>query len=486
MEKHCMTSDFPAYRGRMEYFCLGCGARFPVGELHYTCPKCSGVFVLEDASFESLEENPPTYWKSLFDKRAASKDTALRGIFRFYELMAPILDPQDIVYLGEGDTPIIEASPALSKILGTPMAFKNDGQNPSGSFKDRGMACAFSYLKSLIRTHGWDSVLTVCASTGDTSASAALYGAYVGHPVTSVVILPQGKVTPQQLAQPLGSGAIVLEIPGVFDDCMKVVEHLADNYRVALLNSKNAWRILGQESYAFELAQWYDWDTYRKAVFVPIGNAGNITAIMSGFLKLKRLGVIPSLPRIFGIQSAHADPVYRYYAADDPALRVFEPVAVQPSCAQAAMIGNPVSFPRVKHFAELYEKIGGPGSFQVLQVTEQAIVEGMLLANRHGHISCTQGGECVAGLIRAKELGLIEPSELAILDATAHSLKFIGFQEMYFTDTFPPEYEVTPQKSLVNRPELVISAKEKARLSPEDYTVQAAANVVKRLKLTGK
>lgn len=480
------NNDFPTYRGNMEYYCLGCEDRFAVGELHYTCPKCGGVFLLEDTWFDSLAENPPVYWKSLFDKRASSKTTALRGIFRFYELMAPILEPQDIVYLGEGNTPLIEANAALSKHLGVPMAFKNDGQNPSASFKDRGMACAFSYLKNLVRENGWDSVLTVCASTGDTSAAAALYAAYVGDPITSVVILPQGKVTPQQLAQPLGSGAVVLEVPGVFDDCMKVVEHLADNYRVALLNSKNAWRILGQESYAFEVAQWYDWDTYRKAVFVPIGNAGNVTAIMSGFLKLQRLGVIPSLPRIFGVQSAHADPVYRYYAADDPAKRVFEPVSVTPSVAQAAMIGNPVSFPRVKHFADQYEKIGGPGSFQVIQVEEQAIVEGMLLANRHGHISCTQGGECVAGLIRAKELGLIEPSETAILDATAHSLKFIGFQDMYFSNTFPPEYGITPKKELANLPELMITPEEKARLTPEEYTVKAAQNVVARLGLTGK
>ena len=100
------------------------------------------------------------------------------------------------------------------------------------------------------------------------------------------MLLPHGKVTPQQLAQPLGSGARVLEIPGVFDDCMKVVEYLADHYQVALLNSKNAWRILGQESYAFEIAQAFDYDLADKVVVVPIGNAGNITAILQGLLKL--------------------------------------------------------------------------------------------------------------------------------------------------------------------------------------------------------
>ncbi len=476
---------FPTYRGQMQYVCLGCGATYDIGELHYTCPKCSGVFLLEDTRFAELKKTPATEWRRIFDERAATKNPALRGVFRFYELMAPVLEEEDILYLGEGNTPIVDSPPALRADLGIKTAYKNDGQNPSASFKDRGMACAFSFLKSLIRTKGWTEVLAICASTGDTSAAAALYASYVGGAVKSAVILPAGKVTPQQLAQPLGSGAVVLEVPGVFDDCMKVVEFLADNYRVALLNSKNAWRILGQESYAFETAQWYDWDMRGVCVFVPIGNAGNITAIMGGFLKLYELGVIETLPRIFGVQSHHADPVYRYYAAE-PADRKFAAVPVTPSVAQAAMIGNPVSFPRVKHFAERYEKIGGAGSFQVIQVTEQQIMDAMIQANRHGHIACTQGGECLAGAKRAKELGLVSTSETLVLDATAHHLKFIGFQEMYFQDSFPPEFGVTPKKELANRPELVITQGEKTALSEADYVAKAAGNVVARLGLARK
>ncbi len=476
---------FPSYRGQMQYRCLGCGATFDIAELHYTCPSCGGVFVLEDTTFAELKKTPAAEWRRIFDERAATKNPALRGIFRFYELMAPVLEEEDILYLGEGNTPIVDSPPALRADLGLKTAYKNDGQNPSASFKDRGMACAFSFLKSLIRTKGWTEVLAICASTGDTSAAAALYASYVGGAVKSAVILPAGKVTPQQLAQPLGSGAVVLEVPGVFDDCMKVVEHLADNYRVALLNSKNAWRILGQESYAFETAQWYDWDMRGVCVFVPIGNAGNITAIMGGFLKLYELGVITSLPRVFGVQSHHADPVYRYYAAE-PKDRKYAAVPVTPSVAQAAMIGNPVSFPRVKHFAERFEAIGGPGSFQVVQVTEQQIMDAMIEANRHGHIACTQGGECLAGAKRAKELGLVSPQEALVLDATAHHLKFIGFQEMYFEDSFPAEFGVKPKKELANRPELIITQNEKAALSEADYVAKAAGNVVARLGLAKK
>ena len=472
---------FPAYRGTMEYACLGCGKRLPMDELHYTCPACKGVFLLENLKFSDLAETSPEEWRERFDARAASKRPALRGIFRFYELMAPVLEEDDIIYLGEGNTPIIPAAPALTRRLGATFAFKNDGQNPSASFKDRGMACAFSYLKALVRKHGWDEVLTVCASTGDTSAAAALYAAYVGEPIRSVVILPKGKVTPQQLSQPLGSGAVVLEVPGVFDDCMKVVEYLAEHYRVALLNSKNAWRILGQESYAFECAQWYDWDLAGKSIFVPVGNAGNITAIMAGLLKLHDLGIIDELPRLVGVQSEHADPVFRYYAQTDPALREYHPVKVTPSVAQAAMIGNPVSFPRVKLLAERYIKKGG--EFAVVEVTEQAIMDAMLEANRHGHIACTQGGECLAGLLRARELGLLGPKDFAVLDATAHALKFADFQTMYFSNSFPPEYEVTPRRELANHPEPVISEAERQRAGESGFARAAAVAVAKRLDL---
>ncbi len=166
-------ADFPAYRGRMEYVCLDCGARYPGDSLLYACPQCGGVFLLENLDFFRLKERDGAAWE-VFDARACTRHTALKGIFRYYELLAPLLEEEDIVYLGEGLTPIVEAAPALRDAVGLPFAYKNDGQNPSASFKDRGMACAFSYLKWLCRRQQWDEVLTVCASTGDT---AALYAA---------------------------------------------------------------------------------------------------------------------------------------------------------------------------------------------------------------------------------------------------------------------------------------------------------------------
>lgn len=480
-----MSQDFPAYRGAMEYVCLGCGRRFSGDSLLYTCPECGGVFLLENTRFGELKAKGGAHWRRLFDSRAATTTTALRGVFRYYELLAPILDEEDIVYLGEGLTPIIEANAALRSKVGIPFGYKNDGQNPSASFKDRGMACAFSYLKWLCRHHSWDEVLTVCASTGDTSAAAALYASYVGAPLKSVVLLPHGKVTPQQLSQPLGSGATVLELPGVFDDCMKVVEILAENYRVALLNSKNAWRILGQESFAYEVAQWYGWDVANLCIFVPVGNAGNITAIMSGFLKMQDLGIVDALPRIFGVQSEHADPVYRYYAAPAGA-RSWKPVTVRPSVAQAAMIGNPVSFPRVKELAGRFLARGGERAFQVVQVTEQQIMDAMIVANRHGHIACTQGGESLAGLMNARDLGLVGAGEHAVLDSTAHALKFSGFQNMYFEGSFPEGYGIVPDAALANRPELLLPEDARAGKSVAAFAREGADAVVRRLGLVKK
>ena len=478
-----MPESFPIYRSSLEYVCTNCRKRFEIDQLYYTCPDCGGVFLLEDTGFDTLKQTSGAEWQKLFDRRMASKTNALRGIFRFYELIAPVLDEQDIVYLGEGNTPIIDASEALRKEVGLDFAFKNDGQNPSASFKDRGMACAFSFLRSLANKQGWTNVLAVCASTGDTSAAAAMYAAYLGQPFKSVVLLPKGKVTVQQLAQPLGSGATVLELPGVFDDCMKVVEKLAEEYRVALLNSKNSWRVLGQESYSYEVAQWFDWDLNDKLLFVPIGNAGNISAIMSGLLKMLDLGIIEKLPRLFGVQTAHADPVWQYYQKPKTQRR-YQPVQVRPSVAQAAMIGDPVSFPRVKLLVDRYEE--RLGEFMVIQVDEQSIMDSMLLANRHGHIACTQGGECLAALRQSLGRGWVKAGEKAILDATAHMLKFSGFQEMYFAGNFPPAYGVTPNPALINKPLQLLSEKQKADLGRQEFTAEAARSMAEILDLKKK
>jgi threonine synthase len=233
---------------------------------------------------------------------------------------------------------------------------------------------------------------------------------------------------------------------------MKVVEALSEQYEVALLNSKNAWRILGQESYSYEIAQEFEYALADKVVVVPIGNAGNITAVMSGFIKFLQAGIISDLPKIIGVQSAHADPVYQYYREPDSTRRHFVPQTVRPSVAQAAMIGNPVSMPRVIELERQYNLLAGRQRVFFVQVSEQEIMDWHLRANRNGHIACTHGGECLAGLKIAVERKIAAANETAIVDSTAHALKFAGFQDLYFESRLPADFHVISNPELVNAP----------------------------------
>ena len=445
----------PKVSDQVVYRCLGCGLQYDISRLLYTCPACHSVLLLADLAFDVLKKIPSDTWRQIFDYRKMLNIPALKGIYRYHEFIGPTMPLDAVIYLGEGHTPMVEANPYLQQHVGARFYFKNEGQNPSASFKDRGMASALSYVNLLLKSGKITDVLAVCASTGDTSASASLYAAYLQPDVRSAVLLPHKKVTSQQLAQPLGSGAVVFEIPGVFDDCMKVVEALSEQYNVVLLNSKNAWRILGQESYSYEIAQDFDYDMDHKVIVVPIGNAGNITAIISGFMKFFEAGIIDRLPKIIGVQSTHANPVFRYYLEPDPEKRSFVPVKVRPSVAQAAMIGNPVSMPRVIHLVETYNQKAGCQAIFFTEVEEQDIIDLQLIANRNGHIACTQGGESLAGLVEAKKHGIVSEDDVVILSATAHALKFAGFQDMYFEDRFPPEFEITPKKFLQNAPRFV-------------------------------
>jgi threonine synthase len=445
----------PSPGGKYIYECINCSGKYGIENLLYICPECKSVLLIKDEEWERLRSLPGPLWRKVFDYRSMLTMPAVKGIYRYHELIGSVIPLDTIIYLGEGHTPVVAANDRLARWAGIPFYFKNDGQNPSASFKDRGMASAFSYLNYLIRNQGLADVLAICASTGDTSAAAALYASYLTTGVKSAVLLPHGKVTPQQLGQPLGSGAKVIEVPGVFDDCMKIVEYLSENYAVALMNSKNAWRILGQESYSYEIAQTFDFDVGDLVVVVPIGNAGNITAVLQGFLKLQDLGVITALPMILGVQSEHANPVYLYYLEPSAGRRQFHAVNVRPSVAQAAMIGNPVSMPRVVRLVEQYRELAGADAVQVVEVKEQEIMDAMLTANRNGHIACTQGGESLAGLLRAVHEKMVPANRMAVLDATAHALKFATFQEKYFADSFDPEFEVLPKAELQNAPHLV-------------------------------
>ncbi len=482
----------PEAAGELYYECLGCSAEHPIDRLLYVCPECSEVLLIKDRNERDLQKISGATWQKIFDYRKILKIPALKGIYRYHEFIGPSIPLESVIYLGEGGTPVIEANDNLKKRVGLSFFYKNDGQNPSASFKDRGMASAISSIKYLMDQNLVSDVIAVCASTGDTSAAASLYASYLSPLIKSAVLLPHKKVTSQQLSQPLGSGAKVFEIPGVFDDCMKIVEHLSGKYSVALLNSKNAWRILGQESYSYEIAQDFEWDMKDKVVIVPIGNAGNISAVMNGFIKFYKAGVINCLPKIIGVQSEHADPVFQYYLEPDETKRQFLPVNTKPSVAQAAMIGNPVSMPRVIKITKEYNELAEYQNVFFVQVKEQSIMDWQLTANKNGHITCTQGGECLAGLVKAMQLNIITKNETAVLDATAHAMKFSEFQDLYFSSTMPEDYKIACDADNINLPSLIMPdnknmiPSQKKRLGQKDlqeFVKDISGKIAKRLNL---
>lgn len=434
--------------------CIGCGKDHAVKELLYTCPGCESLLDVVNLEFDKLRNIEPEDMKKIFayrrilDDTSIPNDQALKGVFRFHELVMPVVGLEDVVYLGEAGTPHIRANPAMEEYAGdVPFEIKHDGIEPSVSFKDRGMSAAVSFINYLLNKGIKQDILGICASTGDTSASAALYLAYLTYldGVKSGVILPHNKVTPAQQSQPCASGASVIEIyDSVFDDCMDIVAELTDQYDVALLNSKNGVRITGQKTFAFETAERYSYEMDDKTVVVPVGNAGNITSVLSGFLDLYDLGLIESLPNIVGVQSEKADPIVSWLEQG-----VYVPVKVDergPSTAQAAYIGKPVSFPRVAALTERYQ---AAGEVHAVRVSEQEIMDTMLIANQNGLTVCTQGGEAIAGLKKAAEAGVV--NGMAMVDSTSHQIKFAGFQLDYYNDRLG-DYGVVPNPELVNLP----------------------------------
>jgi threonine synthase len=247
---------------------------------------------------------------------------AWAGVIETYRSFLPVADGTPIVSLLEGDTPLLEA-PRLSARVGARVLLKVEGQNPTGSFKDRGMTLAIS--KAL--EEGAKAV--VCASTGNTSASAAAYAARAG--MTCAVLIPEGHIALGKLAQALVHGATVLQVRGNFDEALAIVRRLGEKAPVTVVNSVNPFRIQGQKTGAFEIV-----DTLGDAPDVhciPVGNAGNITAYWRGYLEYREAGHATRLPRMFGFQAAGAAPIVEGHPIENPE-----------TVATAIRIGNPASW----------------------------------------------------------------------------------------------------------------------------------------------
>jgi threonine synthase len=395
----------------------GCDGRWPVTEAIYSCPTCGGLLQVEH-DIEALRSRRGDEWRALFDKRyKGTRWPYGSGVWGKREWVMPNVDDDLIVSMDEGGTNLFWAERYGKQIGLTDLWVKLCGNSHSGSFKDLGMTVLVSVVRQAIR-QGLQVKAVACASTGDTSASLAAYGAAAGLPV--VVLLPRGKITTGQLVQPVAHGALVLGLDTDFDGCMAIVKRLAEEQVVYLANSMNPLRIEGQKTVAIEIVQQFDWEE-PDWVILPSGNMGNAAALYAGFKMMIDLGVSKRLPRLVVAQAANANPMYRAWSTGK---REVEPMRAETTLASAIQIGNPVSAPRAFRALDAMRGI-------VEQATEQELADAAAEADATGMYTCPHTAVGLAVLKKLVRAGTIAKSERVVCISTAHGLKFTEFKVRY-------------------------------------------------------
>ena len=331
-----------------------------------------------------------------------------RGILAEYREHLPFAENDTLLSLGEGGTPLVPA-PALSRRVGADVHVKVEGQNPTGSFKDRGMVSAMS------RAVGDGATAVVCASTGNTSASAAAYATAAG--ITCAVLLPQGKIAAGKLAQAVVHGAQLIQVEGNFDDCLEIARKLDAEHPVELVNSLNPYRLEGQKTAAFEVS-----DALGRAPDIhvlPVGNAGNISAYWMGYREYHEAGITDSLPAMWGFQASGAAPFVAGHPISDPE-----------TIATAIRIGAPASW------SLAVEARDGSGGL-IDAVTDQQILDAQqLLAAEVGIFVEPASAAGVAGLLQQSERGEVPAGATIAITVTGNGLKDI--------DTALSQRDLTP------------------------------------------
>jgi threonine synthase len=318
-----------------------------------------------------------------------------RGVLREYADRLDITDATPIITLGEGGTPLIRAA-ALEARTGANVWVKFEGMNPTGSFKDRGMTMAVSKAVE----HGAKAV--ICASTGNTSASAAAYATHAG--ITAAVLVPEGKIAMGKLAQAIAHGAELLQVQGNFDDCLDIARDLAANYPVHLVNSVNPDRIEGQKTAAFEVVEVLE--DAPDFHFVPVGNAGNYTAYFRGYSEELARGESTKLPRMFGFQAAGSAPLVLGHVVKAPE-----------TIASAIRIGNPASWELATAAREASDGYFGA-------ISDAKILEAhRILSAEVGIFVEPASAISVAGLLERSDAGIIPKGATVVLTVTGHGLK---------------------------------------------------------------
>jgi threonine synthase len=322
---------------------------------------------------------------------------AWRGVIEEYRDFLPVSDKTPVVTLHEGNTPLVPA-PRLAEATDARMQIflKCEGFNPTGSFKDRGMTVAMS---KALET---GSRAVICASTGNTSASAAAFAARAG--IRAFVMVPKGSVALGKLSQAAIHGAKVLMVDGNFDQALTIVRQIAERYPVTLVNSVNPFRLEGQKTGAFEVC-----DQLGRAPdyhLIPVGNAGNITAYWRGYREYHRAGRVKELPRMVGFQAAGAAPIFENRVIEEPR-----------TVATAIKIGNPASW------GPALEAMKDSRGWIDIVTDEEILRAYRLLAHEEGIFMEPASAATVAGLIKLVKAGRFEPGSTLVLTLTGHGLK---------------------------------------------------------------
>ena len=344
-----------------------------------------------------------------------------KGVLAKYKDYLPLTADTPIFSLGEGDTPLVKSRHIVDLIGCEELYFKLEGCNPTGSFKDRGMVVAVA--KAL--EAGGNSL--ACASTGNTSASAAAYGAYCGIPTT--VIVPKGNVARGKLAQAVAYGARIMLIQGSFDHAMQLVRDLTERHPIVLVNSINPHRLQGQKTAAFEVVE--ELGTAPDYVFIPVGNAGNITAYWMGFQEAYHNEWTSIRPRMMGFQAAGAAPIVRGDVVTEPE-----------TIATAIRVGNPASWDKA---LTARDESGGT----IDMVTDDNIMEAYkMLASKEGVFCEPASAASLAGLIKHAKAGLNLEGQKVVCIITGHGLKdpdLANEIEPVWMEEYPPDLDAVEQ-----------------------------------------
>jgi threonine synthase len=318
-----------------------------------------------------------------------------RGVLHEYADRLDVTDKTPIISLGEGGTPLVYAA-ALSARTGAKVWVKYEGMNPTGSFKDRGMTMAVSKAVEA------GAKAVICASTGNTSASAAAYAAHAG--ITAAVLVPEGKIAMGKLAQAIAHNAQLIQVQGNFDDCLDIARELSANYPVHLVNSVNNDRIEGQKTAAFEVVEVLE--DAPDFHFIPVGNAGNYTAYTRGYTEELERGISSKLPRMFGFQAAGSAPMVTGSVVKNPE-----------TVASAIRIGNPASWDLALAAREATD-----GYFGAIE-DDMILAAQRILSTEVGIFVEPASAISVAGLLERSEAGHLPAGSTVVLTVTGHGLK---------------------------------------------------------------